>query len=70
MKTKFLRIFVWEKQCLDQSGDFVSGWRYQTNQYHSWLGHEDKGQESESDPKESINLSSLMAEYKNTSQMI
>lgn len=43
---------LWEfssekKEYLAQSGDFVHGWRYQTNQFHSWLGHEDKGQESQ-----------------------
>lgn len=57
-------------QCLAQSGDFVSGKSYQTKQYHSWLGHEDKGQESKSEPKESVSLSSLVAEYQNSSQII
>lgn len=64
MKTKlFENFFSEKKKYLSQCGDFVSGKRHQTNQYHSWLGHEDEGQESKSNPKENMNLSSLMADY-------
>lgn len=59
-----------KKQCLTQSRDFVIGETHHTNQYHSWLGHEDKGQESKSDPKENTNPSSRMAEYQSSSQMV
>lgn len=65
MKTKLLENFLLRKKTVFSSEwRFFSGKRYQTNQYHSWLGHEDKGQKGKSDPEENINLSSLMAEIK------